>query len=113
MLAQGQSTSAATTTYNTIFTVGSGKSVIINKIDIFNAGGSNYDIGIRIVPSGATAGATHAYTLPGTGSTYGRVDSLKTLIVTGPITLSAGDFIQLSSSVASVINYFIFGVEIS
>lgn len=113
MLAQGQSSSASVTSFNTIFTVGAGKSVIINKFDIHNTGASNYDVAIRIVPSGATAGATHQYGTPGTGSTYGRVDSTKTLFVAGPITLSAGDSIQLATSTASVINYFIFGVEIS
>ena len=113
MLAQGQITSSSLSTFNTVFTVGAGKSVIINRIDIANPGGSNYNISLRIVPSGATAGATHVYTLGGAGSTYGRIDSLKNVTIPGPITLSAGDFIQFSSDVANIMNYFIFGVEIS
>lgn len=113
MLAQGQSTSAALTTFNTVYTVPAGKSVIINKIDVFNNGGNGGSVSFRIVPSGATPGATHVY-VGGTGASAAGVINQQVLkSYTGPITLSAGDFIQMSSEFANAFNYFIFGIEIS
>lgn len=112
MLAQGVSTSALTTTFNTIYTVPSGKSVIINRIDLTNTNNDTVAAILRIVPSGATAGATHIYGVSGTGA--GSSIAQQTMrTYTGPITLNAGDFIQLSTATANVINFHIFGIEIS
>jgi hypothetical protein len=113
ILAQGLSTSASLTTWNTILTVGSGKSVIINKILLYNGGASTYNHSLRIVPSGATPGATHIFAGGTSAGSDGRVESLARKEYLGPITLSAGDIIQMSSDNATGYNYFIFGVEIS
>jgi hypothetical protein len=112
ILAQGQSTSAAMTTFNTILTVGSGKSLIINKIELTNTTGNGTGAVLRIVPSGATPGNTHNYGPSGTGASV-VVAAYSTRTYNGPITLSAGDVIQISTETANVINYHIFGVEIS
>jgi hypothetical protein len=113
ILAQGLSTSASLTTWNTILTVGSGKSVIINKICIYNGGANTYTHSLRIVPSGATPGATHIFAGGTSAGADGRVESLVRKEYLGPITLSAGDIIQMSSENATANNFFIFGVEIS
>lgn len=112
MLAQGQSTSAATGTYNTIYTVPAGKSVIINRIDLTNTSGNTVAALLRVVPSGATSAATHAYGPLGTsaGLSIGQ-EAMRTY--SGPITLNAGDFIQLSTQTANVVNFHIFGIEVS
>lgn len=112
ILAQGVSTSAATGTYNTIYTVPAGKSVIINRIDLTNNSSNAVAALLRIVPSGATAAVTHAYGPLGTSAgTSIAQEAMRTY--TGPITLNAGDFIQLSSGTANVINFHIFGIEVS
>lgn len=112
MLAQGVSTSALVTTFNTIYTVPSGKSVIINRIELTNTSADAVAAILRIVPSGATAGSTHTYGVSGTsaGAAIGQ-QAMRTY--TGPITLNAGDFIQLSTATANVVNFHIFGIEIS
>ena len=112
ILAQGQSTSAAVATFNTILTVGSGKSMIINKIELTNTSTNNVAAIIRIVPSGETSAAKHNYGILGTGA-GAAIGQEVSRSYSGPITLAAGDTIQLSTGAANVVNYHIFGVEIS
>lgn len=111
ILASGAITSTALTTFNTHYTVPSGKSVIINRVDVVG-NPTNGSISMRIVPSGATPGASHVYS-GGTGASQSGTLTSYGIKSYGPFTLSAGDFIQFSSESGIGANFFIFGVEIS